>query len=258
MAVQRLKEREREEQRAIRERIREQRALEKEREEAEEEERKWKQALEPARQDYDTAKLQDRAKYQANMNELEEKLRAAEEKSRAAKSMAQQTKRGCVYVVSNIGSFGEHVFKIGLTRRLEPLERIRELGGASVPFVFDVHALIDSDDAPALETALHRRFLQNQVNKVNPRKEFFRLNLREIRDVIGEMKLDAQWTMAAEARDYRDTLIIERKMKEDPILRKQWEEQQATYEVHSTLDEEDRGYDVEYDVDAPRDRPMAG
>jgi len=81
-----------------------------------------------------------------------------------------------VYVISNVGSFGENVSKIGLTRRLEPLDRIRELGDASVPFEFDVHTLIRSDDAPALEHALHQRFVRNQVNKVNARKEFFRVD----------------------------------------------------------------------------------
>lgn len=84
--------------------------------------------------------------------------------------MAQQTRTGHVYVISNIGSFGEHVFKIGMTRRLEPKDRVRELGDASVPFEFDIHAMIFSDDAPTLKRALHRHFLKQQVNKVNPRK----------------------------------------------------------------------------------------
>jgi len=124
--------------------------------------------------------------------------------------MAQQTKSGHVYIISNVGSFGEHVFKIGLTRRLEPLDRIRELGDASVPFEFDVHALIQSDDAPALEHALHKKFVGSQMNKVNPRKEFFRLQLSDIRVEIERLNIQVAWTMIAEARDYRETLAVER------------------------------------------------
>ncbi len=91
---------------------------------------------------------------------------------------------GYVYIVSNIGSFGENVYKIGMTRRLDPQERIDELGGASVPFKFDVHAMIFSDDAPALEAALHRAFEDKKVNIVNQRREFFNVTLDEIKDVV--------------------------------------------------------------------------
>lgn len=87
--------------------------------------------------------------------------------------MAQQTRRGHVYIISNIGSFGESVFKIGMTRRLEPLDRVRKLGDASVPFLFDVHVMIFSEDAPMLERELHKRFAAHQVNRLNARKEFF-------------------------------------------------------------------------------------
>ena len=152
--------------------------------------------------------------------------------------MAQQTKRGNVYVISNVGSFGEDVFKIGLTRRLEPMDRVKELGDASVPFAFDVHAMIRSEDAPALEAALHRRFLQNQVNKVNRRKEFFRLKLQDIRSVVDELAPEVKWTMAAEARDYRDTLAMERHLQEDPEFRRQWTESEAAYESRHMFDDE--------------------
>lgn len=110
-----------------------------------------------------------------------EELHVAEEKNKRL-SMAQQTKTGHVYIISNVGSFGEGVFKIGLTRRLEPLDRIRELGDACVPFEFDVHAMILSEDAPALEHALHRHFLASQINKVNPQKEFFRVTIGVLRE----------------------------------------------------------------------------
>ena len=91
---------------------------------------------------------------------------------------------GYVYVISNIGAFGENVYKIGMTRRLEPQDRIDELGSASVPFNFDVHAMIFTDDAPALEAALHRAFEDRKVNMVNPRREFFNVTLDEIKDVV--------------------------------------------------------------------------
>ena len=91
---------------------------------------------------------------------------------------------GYVYIISNIGSFGENVYKIGMTRRLDPQERIDELGDASVPFNFDVHAMIFSDDAPALEAALHKAFENRKVNMVNQRREFFNVTLAEIKEVV--------------------------------------------------------------------------
>ena len=101
-----------------------------------------------------------------------------------AKSMAQLTKQGHVYVISNIGSFGENVFKIGMTRRLEPMERVKELSGAAVPFDFDVHAMISCDDAPALEKTLHDHLESYRINRVNLRKEFFRIELSRIIDEV--------------------------------------------------------------------------
>ena len=91
---------------------------------------------------------------------------------------------GYVYVISNIGAFGENVYKIGMTRRLDPQDRVDELGDASVPFNFDVHAMIFSDDAPALETALHKAFENRKLNMVNTRREFFNVTLDEIKDVV--------------------------------------------------------------------------
>lgn len=130
--------------------------------------------------------------------------------------MAQQTKYGPVHAISNVGSFGENIRKIGLTRRLEPPDRVRELGGAGVPFSFDVHALICSEDASALEAALHRRFLENQVNQINRRKEFFPLKIQELQDAMIEMKYDVKWSLAAEAREHRETLAMEDQMQSDP------------------------------------------
>lgn len=114
---------------------------------------------------------------------------------------------GYVYVISNIGSFGEGIYKIGMTRRLDPMDRVDELGGASVPFRFDVHALIFSVDAPKLETALHNAFADRRVNMVNGRKEFFRVSLREIEEVVTKNHdRTVEFKDTAIAQQYRETL----------------------------------------------------
>ncbi len=115
------------------------------------------------------------------MVSLEKQLKEAQKKGERAVSRAQMTKSGVVYVISNIGSFGHGVYKIGMTRRLEPLDRVRELGDASVPFPFDVHAMILSDNAPELEKKLHKFFNERRLNLVNNRKEFFNVSLEDIK-----------------------------------------------------------------------------
>lgn len=120
--------------------------------------------------------------------------------------MAQQTKKGHVYVISNLGSFGENVYKIGLTRRLDPAERVRELGDASVPFSFDIHAMIASDDAPALENQLHKEFAHRRVNAVNLRKEFFRVSLDDIRKKVEAVTgKESDFVMTILAEEYYQT-----------------------------------------------------
>jgi hypothetical protein len=201
------------EQREIKQQIREEERARKEMEkaikEAEKEERFIQKALEKARSELANANEEQRIEFEAQLAELEGKLKEAEERGLRALSMAQQTRRGHVYVISNVGSFGENVFKIGMTRRLEPLDRVKELGDASVPFSFDVHAMLYSEDAPALEKDLHRRFNRESVNKVNPRKEFFRTSLAEIKQMV-DLKgvTDVHWTMKAEAAEYRESLAI--------------------------------------------------
>lgn len=116
-----------------------------------------------------------------------------------------------------------------MTRRLEPLDRVRELGDASVPFPFDVHAMIYSEDAPGLETELHKFFVRNQVNKVNPRKEFFRIPIAEIRNEIEKRGIDAKWTISAAALEYRETLAIEKAMKSNGQLNDDWIKQQSDF-----------------------------
>ena len=116
---------------------------------------------------------------------------------------------GYVYIISNIGAFGENVFKIGMTRRLDPMDRINELGDASVPFNFDVHALIFTDDAPGLETALHNAFEHQKLNKINSRREFFRVSLEDIKSVVRQnFDKTVEWVDIAEAEQYRQSLLI--------------------------------------------------
>lgn len=114
------------------------------------------------------------------------------------------SKAGYVYVISNLGAFGKDVFKIGVTRRLEPLERVDDLGDASVPFEFDVHALIFSENAFALEAALHKAFENSKLNMVNQRKEFFRIPLADIQRVVGNnFDKTVEWTDLPLAEEYR-------------------------------------------------------
>jgi hypothetical protein len=109
-----------------------------------------------------------------------------------------------------------------MTRRLEPLDRIRELGDASVPFGFDVHAMIYAEDAPKLERELHRKFLLNQINKINPRKEFFRVTISELKEMVEVLGLSCNWTLAADAAEYRESLTIDERIKSDPRTREHW------------------------------------
>lgn len=147
--------------------------------------------------------------YTKKIQELEEKLKVLEENKKNVLDREQNARAGFVYVISNIGSFGEKVYKIGMTRRLEPMDRIAELSSASVPFPFDVHAMIFSEDAPKLEADLHQFFSKERVNKVNTRKEFFRVNLADIQKEVYAHNPTAKFVSDAEAMEYRETLRIE-------------------------------------------------
>ena len=122
--------------------------------------------------------------------------------------MAEQTRAGHIYVISNIGSFGEGIYKIGMTRRLEPMDRVRELGDASVPFLFDTHAMIYCEDAPSVEKALHNSFDKRRVNRANERKEFFRVSLEDIETEIRKVDPDADFSTGIEAQEYHETLEV--------------------------------------------------
>lgn len=137
---------------------------------------------------------------------LERDLAAAQAKAERAQALAERTSCGYVYIISNVGSFGEDVVKIGLTRRLDPMDRVKELGDASVPFVFDTHAIIYSDDAPALERSLHVEFEAARINTENYRKEFFRVALPDVEDAIRRLAPEAPFFRDIEAQEYRETL----------------------------------------------------
>lgn len=148
--------------------------------------------------------------YIDKIQELEDKLKALASDKENVLQREQNTRAGFVYIISNIGSFGESVYKIGMTRRLDPMDRINELSSASVPFPFDVHAMIFSEDAPALETLLHHHFQNSQVNKVNARKEFFRVDLDEIKQLVLENhNATVKFVDIPDALEYRETLKIE-------------------------------------------------
>ncbi len=141
-------------------------------------------------------------KHSEEIERLQARLKEAEEKSQRAISQAQLTKSGYVYVISNIGSFGNDVFKIGMTRRLEPEQRVRELGDASVPFPFDIHMMISSNDAPSLEYALHQELHKNRLNKIKPRKEFFKTDINTIKGIVERNHGEVSYIADAEALEY--------------------------------------------------------
>lgn len=147
--------------------------------------------------------------YIDKIKELESKLSALEKEKENVLEREANARAGFVYIISNIGSFGEGIYKIGMTRRLEPMDRIKELSSASVPFDFDVHAMIFSDNAPELENILHKKFEKQSVNRVNLRKEFFRVRLEEIEQVVKEnFNNTVTFTKVPVATEYRQTMEI--------------------------------------------------
>jgi hypothetical protein len=221
---------EKEEQRKIREQMREeekaQREIEKARKETEEEEERNEKALQKAKGEIEKAKGQELERLTEKIKMLEENLQKAHELKERAISRAQLTKSGHVYIISNIGSFGDTVYKIGMTRRLEPMDRIDELGDASVPFDFDVHGLIYSENAPELEIMIQKKLESKRLNLVNRRAEFFDTTIDELEAIVNELNLNIKLTKMAEAKEYRESLSLkevqagvtqktEKEMKED-------------------------------------------
>lgn len=149
------------------------------------------------------------------INETKDKLAEIEKGLEDIDYREANKKAGYVYIISNIGAFGEDVYKIGMTRRLEPQDRVDELGDASVPFKFDVHAMIFSDNAPKLEAALHQAFDDKKLNMINNRKEFFKVKLDEIEKVVKENhdKL-IEFVKFPDAEQYRESIILRNMKKE--------------------------------------------
>lgn len=154
----------------------------------------------------------DLARLELKILKIEDEKRKLEAKFERAISQAQITRAGYIYVISNIGSFGEGVCKIGMTRRLEPMDRVVELGDASVPFRFDVHTLAFVDDAPRLEKAIHKAFNAKRVNKENHHKEFFLVSPEEVKTVMDNIGIKSSWYFECDAREYRESELIRETM----------------------------------------------
>jgi len=207
------REREKEEQRLIREQMAQEAAerklLQEQKKKIEKEEQKYHQEISNVQEmlsnETDDKKLSELEK---RINELTNMLHQVEEKKEEITNL-QNGKAGNVYIISNVGSFGEGTYKVGMTRRLEPDDRIKELSSASVPFSFDVHSMIFSDNAPALEKKMHDALHKNRVNKVNLRKEFFRVDINHMEKLVNELDPTAEFKKALIAQEYQQTIEIE-------------------------------------------------
>lgn len=213
------KERAKEEQRAIREQMRQEaedrRALEAEKKKVEREESKFHaQIAQLQTQLQSSGDAEKVSQLSKRLAELQEELAAVQSKKSEIATL-QNGKAGNVYVISNLGAFGDDVFKIGMTRRLEPQERVDELGSASVPFPFDVHSFIFSDDAVALESKIHKILNDRRVNKVNLRKEFFKISLDELETLVAELAPTAEFRKTMLAEQYRQSLSIDHVVETD-------------------------------------------
>ncbi|MBQ7521476.1 MAG: GIY-YIG nuclease family protein [Clostridia bacterium] len=192
----------------MRQEAEERKALEQERKKVEKEEQKYKNEIDKVKAQLSSANSEETAMLNAKISELESKLQEINQK-RDSITALQNGKAGNVYVISNLGSFGENVFKIGMTRRLDPLDRINELGSASVPFRFDVHSFIFSEDAVSLETKLHHMLNNKRVNKVNMRKEFFYSTIDELETLVHQIDPTAEFNRTMVAEEYNQSLSID-------------------------------------------------
>lgn len=183
----------------------ERKALEQERKRVESEEAKYQNELAKTKAKLAEANAEEMEALKKRILDLESSLSSVAAKKEEIANLAKG-KAGYVYIISNVGSFGENVFKIGMTRRYDPEERVNELGSASVPFKFDVHSFIFSKDAVALEAALHQKFDDRRVNKVNLRKEFFRVSLDELENAVHEIDPTAEFRRVVPAEEYNQSL----------------------------------------------------
>lgn len=215
------KEQSRQEQLAIREQMRqealERKALEAEKKKVEKEESKYITEIEKLKNQLESASTAETEKLNSRILELQAQLSQVIVKKEEISNLANG-KAGNVYVISNLGSFGENVFKIGMTRRLNPQDRIDELGNASVPFRFDVHSFIFSDDAVGLENRLHTVLNNKRVNKVNMRKEFFYVSIDDLEKIVTDIDPTAEFNRTMAAEEYRQSLSTTENYSSDYIL----------------------------------------
>jgi multidrug efflux pump subunit AcrA (membrane-fusion protein) len=207
------KQKEREEERHQRAEQREeekaQRELQRAHDDAAADESAYQKALTKAQAELQAAAESERQTMQGRIQALETELAAARDRKERALAQAQLTKVGHVYIISNIGAFGEGIIKIGLTRRLDPEERVQELGDASVPFPFDIHAMIYSENAPELESQLHTHFWEKRLNWSNDRKEFFRIDVSAIQAELSKLGLTTELVTIAEAKQFKQTVAAQ-------------------------------------------------
>lgn len=218
------KQEEKEEQKRIREEQREAQKLQKEiaeaRKSSEKERTHYKNALRRIEIQLQSANEVERTILEERRVEIQQQIADIEEELKQIDYREANQRAGYVYIISNIGSFGENIYKIGMTRRLEPMDRVDELGDASVPFRFDVHAMIFSDDAPALESALHRAFDAKKVNMVNTRREFFHVTLEEIEEVVKKnFDKTVEFTKIPNAAQFRESQMMRRQLGVTEIVR---------------------------------------
>lgn len=207
------KQEEKEEQKEARARMREEaklaKEIEEERKKLEKEQRHYQNALHKIDAQLAGASDADRADIEQKREELVQQLQKIDQAFKDVDYREANQRAGYVYIISNVGAFGENVYKIGMTRRLDPMERVDELGDASVPFDFDVHAMIFSDDAPKLEAALHNAFADRKLNFVNQRREFFRVTLDEIKAVVrANFDKTVEFVDFPAAEQYRQSLAM--------------------------------------------------
>ena len=216
---QQKKQEEKEEQKEARARMREEaklaKEIEEERKKLEKEQKHYQNALKKITEQLAAACDEDRAAIEEKKRELEQQLSKIDEEFKSVDYREANQRAGYVYIISNIGAFGEDVYKIGMTRRLDPMDRVDELGDASVPFDFDVHAMIFSDDAPRLEAALHNAFADRKLNFVNQRREFFHVSLDEIKQVVkANYDRSVEFIDLAPAEQYRQSLAMKKQAEE--------------------------------------------
>ncbi len=190
-----------------------QKELEKEKKKFDRENKKINSEIKEIEIRIENASDEEKAKLEAEIAKLKEALEKNNEEVKKINEWKEKPGAGYVYIISNIGSFGEDVFKIGVTRRENPEDRVRELSSASVPFKYDTHVFIFSKDAYDLESRLHSRFDKQRVNKINMRKEFFRISMEDVKKIVEENKGAVHsFVEIPEAEEYRDTLKIEKQM----------------------------------------------